>query len=159
MHEAYESLNSHEYFGVVSLDLSKAFDTVDHRILLYKLHNFSIRGIAHNILKSYLSNCMQFVSVNDVTSDHLPIKVGVSQDSVLGPLLFLIYINDMPRCAADDSALQMYADHSILFSSKSDIDELSAILNTSLNNLYIWLNANYLTFNLDKLTFSIITLT
>ena len=64
----------------------------------------------------------------------------------------------MPRCAADDSALQMYADDSILFSSKSDIDELSAVVNTFLNNLNIWLNANYLTLNLDKPTYIIITL-
>ena len=64
----------------------------------------------------------------------------------------------MPRCAADDSALQMYADHSILFSSKSVIDESSVVLNTSLNNFYIWLNANYLTINFDKPTFTIITL-
>ena len=62
----------------------------------------------------------------------------------------------MPRCAADDSALQMFADNSMLFSSKSDIDELSAVLNTSLK--YNWLNANYLTLNLDKTTFTIITL-
>ena len=64
----------------------------------------------------------------------------------------------MSRCCADDSALQMYADDSILFSSKSGIDELSAVLNTSLNILKIWLNANNLTFNLDKPTFIIITL-
>ena len=90
--------------------------------------------VSHNILKSYLSNRMQFVSVNEMTSDHLPIKVVVSQGSVLGPLLFLIYIKNLLRCAADDSALQMYADDNILFFSKSDIDELSAVLNTSLNN-------------------------
>ena len=71
----------------MSLDLSKAFDTVDHIILLYKLHNYGIRGIAHNILKYYLSNRMQLVYVNDVTSDHFPIKVWVPHGSVLGPLL------------------------------------------------------------------------
>ena len=101
---------------------------------------------------------MQIESVNDETSDHLPFKVGVPQGLVLGSLLFLKYINDMPGCAADDSALQMYADDSIVFSSKSDIDELSTVLNTSLNILNIWLNANNLTFNLDKPTFTIITL-
>ena len=87
LHEAYESLNSHEYFGVVSLDLSKAFDTVNHRISLYKFHNYGIRGITHNILKSYLSKLMQIVYVNVVTSDHLPIKAGVPEGSVLSPLL------------------------------------------------------------------------
>ena len=87
LNEAYESLNSHEYFGVVSLDLSKAFDTVNHRISLYKFHNYGIRGITHNILKSYLSKLMQIVYVNVVTSDHLPIKAGVPEGSVLSPLL------------------------------------------------------------------------
>ena len=55
LHEGYESLNSHDYFGIVSLDFSKAFDTVYHRIVLYKLHNYGIVGIAHNLFKSYLS--------------------------------------------------------------------------------------------------------
>ena len=158
LQEAYESLNTQRFFGVVSLDLCKAFDTVDYNILLHKLHHYGVRGLPYKILESYLSGRMQYVSVNGVTSDCLPVKVGVPQGSVLGPLLFLVYINDMPQCSTNECNIQMYADDSILFSSKPTLHELSSVLNASLGNLSKWLSSNYLTLNLNKSTYTIITL-
>ena len=79
----------------IFIDLSKAFDTIDHKILLHKLYNYGIRGIAHNLIESYLSNRFQSVKIDDEKSDKLQVRYGVPQGSVLGSLLLLLYINDL----------------------------------------------------------------
>ena len=91
------------------IDLSKAFDTLIHRILLDKLSYYGINGVAKNLLQSYLSNGHQVVDFNGSTSDTLEIKTGVSQGSVLGPFLFSVYINDLPTCT-DIFNMIMYED-------------------------------------------------
>ena len=93
----------------VFIDLSKAFDTVDHTILLSKLYHYGIHGIANDWFKSYLTNRQQFVSINGNNSNQLDMAYGVPQGSVLGPLLFLIYINDLHK-AIKYSTVRHYAD-------------------------------------------------
>ena len=97
----------------IFLDLSKAFDTIDHNILLQKLEHYGIEGIPLQLLKNYLTNRKRYVKFYDIKSNLLQIKTGVSQGSILGPLLFIIYINDFSRattifdfiCYADDTTL------------------------------------------------------
>ena len=103
------------YTGMILLDLQKAFDTVNHTILCEKLRAMGVGSVEW--FSSYLSDRQQFVNVNNVSSSSLPIKCGVPQGSILGPLLFLCYINDMAISINPDCKLLLYAvDSTILFS-------------------------------------------
>jgi len=96
------------------LDLQKAFDSIDHNILLFKLYNYGIRGKIFDWFKDYLSNRSQYVFVNHVSSKTLKVNCGVPQGSVLGPLLFLLYVNDIENCIPSN-VVKLYADDTNLF--------------------------------------------
>ena len=125
----------------IFIDLSKAFDTLDHSILLDKLSYYGICGVENLMLRTYLSNRHQYVEYNDSKSETKSISIGVPQGSILGPLLFLIYINDLPRVSRVFSML-MYAD---INNANSDI-----ILNNELCKISDWLSSNKLSLNVKK---------
>ena len=135
----------------VFIDLEKAFDTVNHQILLSKLDH-GIRGVANAWFASYLLNRYQSVRVNGVTSSSLPVTCGVPQGSILGPLLFLIYINDM-NLAVESSTIFHFADDTNLLYSSKTIKKLKQNLNKDLMLLYDWLCANRLSLNTGKTEF------
>ena len=135
-------------------DLSKAFNTVDHSILIKKIEYYGIRGIAKNLVTSYLTNRRQYVQVNGSKSEYLPVTCGVPQGSVLGPLLFLLFINDIVNsCPA--AKLIIFADDTSVFLSNKKFDQLLIETESTLKQLMEWFEANRLTLNTSKSNFII----
>ena len=117
---------------------------INHRILLHKIHIlFGISGLQLNWFESYLSNREQQCEVNDTLSTPKRIKCGVPQGSILGPLLFLLYINDMPDCL-QNSDPSPYADDTVICASSNDCNDLVAIINADLENIRKWMGKNKL---------------
>ena len=133
----------------VFLDLSKAFDTINHNILLHKLAFYGVRGLALNWFQSYLTDRKQYVLYNNVQSQTLDITCGVPQGSVLGPLLFLIYVNDIANCLTH-SKLIYFADDTTVFLSSKCINDLYKNMNSDLDDLTNWFKANRLALNVNK---------
>ena len=117
-------------------DLSKAFDVINHDILLRKLNNYGIRGIANTWLRSYLSGRQQYVEFESHKSSYTDIECGVPQGSILGPLLYLIYVNDISNSC--DANILSFADDTTIFLSHSNLDQLFIKANFEINKLYEW---------------------
>ena len=132
--------------AVVFLDIKKAFDTVDHEILLPKLNLYGINGIAYQWFQSYLEDRTQMCSINGLLSSSCFLSCDVSQGAFVGPLLFLLYINE-PR---------MYADDTHLTYASNNIHNIQTSLNEDVENVHNWLRANKLTLNMTKTEFMLI---
>ena len=136
----------------IFIDLSKAFDTLDHEILLDKLNCYGIRGLANSWFQSYLSNRKQFVDIDGTKSNMANISCGVPQGSILGPLLFLIYINAIVN-VSEIATLIMFADDTNLFFKDKNLDNLINICNVELHKISNWFRLNKLSLNVRKTNF------
>ena len=129
--------------------MQKAFDTVDHQILLAKLNHYGICGVSNDWFKSYLSNRNQYVSINGYEPSLAVINCGVPQGSVLGPLLFLLYINDLNQ-AIKFCKVYHFADDTNLLCHSNSIKKLNKLVNADLKHLVNWLNENKISLNVKK---------
>ena len=148
------ALEDGDYVLGLFLDFSKAFDTVNHSIMFKKLEYYGIRGIPLNLLKSYLSNRFQYVEYNGVHSKKAEIVCGVPQGSILGPLLFLLYINDLANASSKMFSI-LFADDSNLFLTGKNPNELIKTMNEEISHVVDWLHINKLSINLKKTHFMV----
>jgi hypothetical protein len=145
----FSALENKEHVNATCFDLSKAFDCVTHHILLTKLGYYGFNQSSTDLLQSYLQNRQQFVAVNGMVSDNLSINCGVPQGSVLGPLLFLIYINNLPL-ALPKNKFTLFADDTTTCISNRSLMSLNIEIEHTQVQIFTWFTANKLVVNKDK---------
>ena len=139
----------------IFLDLSEAFDTIDHKILLYKLEHYGFRGVVLEWFKNYLSNRTQYVSYNNCKSSLRDIVCGVPQGSILGPLLFILYVNDI-TFTSNVLDFILFADDTTILYSHKDINSQVNVVNEELKEVSNWFKANKLSVNASKTNYMIL---
>ena len=149
-----DSLSKRKISLLLLIDFSKAFDMVDHNILLAKLERIGVRGVAHKWIASYLDNRQQYVSIDGTNSTTKHIKYGVPQGSILGPLLFIIYINDIPNISTLAKFI-LYADDANIIITGDSIEEIHSQLDQLIKGLIKWVDSNGLAINLKKTVYMI----
>ena len=149
-------LDKNEIPLCIFLDLSKAFDTINHQILLDKLKHYGFSELSLTLLSSYLNNRKQYVHLKNINSDSLDIHTGVPQGSILGPLLFIIYINDLPNSCSSLTPI-IYADDTTLYTKLNphNIKQSEQNINLELENVNTWLKVNKLSLNVTKTKFMV----
>jgi len=150
----YKSLHSGRIVCGVFLDFQKTFDTVQHDILLNKWSNYGIRGVVQKWFHSYLYQRRQYTAIGKVNSSMAFVSRGIAQGSVLGPLLFLIYINDIKNACCDTS-IKLFAEDANFFAEGDNESELSIKVNRILDNISLWCAANKLSLSPAKTCYSI----
>ena len=147
--ELYKSFNEKKHNISIFIDLKKAFDTVNHSILLEKLYRYGIRGLPSNWFRSYLADRSHRVKIGSSFSNYEIVNIGIPQGSILGPVLFLLYVNDLVR-VSDLFTYVLFADDTTLSASDSDYEALVNNINRELRKIGRWTIVNRLSLNLDK---------
>ena len=142
-----KAIDKVEYTLGIFLDLSKAFDTINHKILIEKLEHYGIRRLAQHWFENYLTNRKQIVKYNEVLSKEMTLRRGVPQGSILGPILFPLYINDIENSSKLLSFI-LFADDTTISCSNSCLKTLNITMQTEFNNVSEWLNVNKLSLNI-----------
>ena len=156
----YSNLDKDDYIFTAFLDFRKAFDCVNHDILISKLDHYGVRGVCLKWFRSYLSGRSQYVFVNGVSSSVANVNCGVPQGSILGPLLYLCFVNDIVN-SCGDLRYTLYADDTTLSRSfqRSKLRSVTDSINTDLSSVKLWINSNRLCLNSDKTKYMIFSCT
>ena len=147
----HNSMDNGKYTCGIFIDLKKAFDTVNHSILVAKLENYGIRGLINTWFKSYLTDHQQSIEIDNHISKEEKTLCGVPQGSVLGPLLFLLYINNIYKCSSEFT-FYLFADDTSIIYANNNLRTLESTVNSELAKVSEWLKANKLTLNIKNLT-------
>jgi Reverse transcriptase (RNA-dependent DNA polymerase) len=148
----YNKLDKSKPIIIAFIDLAKAFDTVDHHILFEKLNFIGIRGKALDLIVNYLSDRQQSVKIGEINSSYKQILMGVPQGTILGPLLFILYIYDL-LCRMPDDQILSYADDTALIASAESWEETESQINFMLSVISNWMALNKLSLNYEKTVF------
>ena len=145
------------YSGCIYVDFSKAFETIDHKILLNKLKLYGFDNSSQRFLKNYVTTRTQVTTVNEFVSEQKPVKCGTAQGSILGPLIYIIYVNDVLGLLGENNNLYLYADDMLIMSSHKNIELMLCDLQNRLDKIFIWCKKNKLTINKAKTKYMIIS--
>ena len=152
----YDKVDNKEYVCCIYIDYSKAFDTLDHDILCKKLEKYGLCPAVISWCKNYLTDRKQTVKINEIVSEAANVSYGVPQGSILGPLLYIIYVNDVfMQFNNDDPNILLYADDTVLYFAHQHLKQLEGIMSTGLKKLYDWCSLNKLTINISKTKYEI----
>ena len=152
----YENWNDKLFSGCVFIDFSRAFDSIDHNILMEKLKLYGLDQTPQHFVKSYMSCRKQTTVINGHHSSELPVTYGTAQGSILGPLIFILYVNDIFELMEKDNSIFMYADDTLLISKADNINEVTSKAQKALQSMSNWCHANKLSINLAKTKFMVI---
>ena len=158
--ELVKNIQDKKYTVTLFLDLSKAFDTLEYKVIFHKMHKYGIRGTALNWFKNYLTNRQLRVKINpgehgtNIISDSFPVTYGNPQGSCLGPLIFLIFCNDLSNSLMHSTCIQ-FADDTTIYCSSKNLRYLKWQIMEDLNSISDWFKANKLTLNLNKTNYMV----
>jgi hypothetical protein len=145
----FSEIHKRNVIGLVALDLKKAFDTVNHEIMLSKMELYGVREREKTWFQSYLSLRSQRCCINSCQSDPKTVLCGVPQGSILGPLLFILYVNDLPQCFSQ-CQVNIYADDTAFYVAKRTVHDINEVLQTEFESVHQWLCANQLSLHVGK---------
>ena len=146
----YQNWNDKLYTVCTFIDFSRAFDTIDHEILLRKLKMYGFDNTSLNFMSSYLNSRRQYTVVSGCKSNSSTVTYGIAQGSIVGPLIYILYANDVFREIDDPKAMIMYADDTLLLSTGTSLDESIQNGQDMLNKITLWCDLNKLTINVKK---------
>ena len=153
----YDNWKSKLITGCVFVDFARAFETIDHKILLSKLEAYGLMKTPLNIFKKYITQRTQYTIVNDHVSEKCKVTYGTAQGSVLGPLIYIIYVNDVLKLLTRDYNMFLYADDMLVFHQANNVDAMILGLQNKFDNIMSWCSYNKLTVNRDKTKFMLVS--